>query len=481
MPELAARPENIRNAVIDLQHTPGALKNVFLITVDCLRADHVGVIGGGRLTPHVDKIAEEGVVFSRAFANGPGTNQSFPSILSSTYFLMHGGMRLNPNAVTIAEVLKRHGYVTAGFHSNPFLSASLGWNKGFDYFYDFTEESKSPSAAVVGAQRSVLMKLLGGFLSKVGLTRNETFLRYAKRIYYRLKKLEFPYADASTLNSKVLEWLSRVGGESRKLFLWIHYMDPHYPYIPPEPYLEDFSTRREAFEFNLKIDYNNPSKEDLEVLRRLYQQEVRYADDAIGELIESFSEIGVLEDSILIIAADHGHAFSEHGRFGHSYDILYNEVIHVPLILWSPEQIPPQRVQIPVQLLDLFPTVSDLLGIRPPRACLGRSLTRIMNIGDSKAYPIFSESAEPDLINLRYNLDKTVISCILDRFKLIRNQLTGSVELYDIEEDFSERHNMVDDERDIYEALSFLINNHLRKVRLVRQLWGVKDSLNKSP
>ena len=100
-------------------------ERIILLTVDCLRADVVGCIGGGQLTPHIDHLAKRSTVFQRAFANGPGTNQSFPAILSSTYFLMNDGMRLAPSTQTLAEVLQAHGFRTAAFHSNPFLSKQL--------------------------------------------------------------------------------------------------------------------------------------------------------------------------------------------------------------------------------------------------------------------------------------------------------------------------------------------------------------------
>ena len=122
-----------------------SIKRVFLITIDCLRADHVGCIGGGNLTPNIDRFAKKSTVFTKAFANGPGTNQSFPAILTSTYFLMHGGMRLLPQYTTLAEVLNSHGFKTVSYHSNPFLSSPLGWSRGFDEFYDFVDILKSPS------------------------------------------------------------------------------------------------------------------------------------------------------------------------------------------------------------------------------------------------------------------------------------------------------------------------------------------------
>ena len=138
-----------------------SFKHIILITVDCLRADHVGCIGGGSYTPNIDNFAKNALIFTKAFANGPGTNQSFPSILSSTYFLMHGGLRLLPYYETLPEVLSRYGYRTVGFHSNPFLSSKFGWNKGFHEFYDYMDIVKSPSGLVTKWRKG---KSLSSFL-----------------------------------------------------------------------------------------------------------------------------------------------------------------------------------------------------------------------------------------------------------------------------------------------------------------------------
>jgi arylsulfatase A-like enzyme len=107
------------------------IKRVFLITIDCLRADFVSCINGrSGFTPHIDKLAKNSIIFTKAFSNGPGTNQSFPSILTSTYFFMHGGLRLLSHYTTLAEILGKNGFKTVAFHSNPFLSKSMGFNKG---------------------------------------------------------------------------------------------------------------------------------------------------------------------------------------------------------------------------------------------------------------------------------------------------------------------------------------------------------------
>ncbi|MCK4481843.1 sulfatase-like hydrolase/transferase, partial [Candidatus Bathyarchaeota archaeon] len=246
-----------------------SIKRVILITVDCLRADHVSCIGGGNITPNIDKLARDGVVFTRAFSNGPGTNQSFPAILTSTYFLMHGGMRLLPGYTTLAEVLRSHGFKTVGFHSNPFLSRILGWNQGFNEFYDFMNVLKSPSAAVT---RSSLLAKAVKFLDKViRMLNNKKIQTILRRFYYRWNEFEIPYVEGSELNRHVITWINE--NKEENFFLWMHYMDPHRPYMPPPPYLGDFATRKEAFMFDVmmdsKISQGKVSEEELNKLRRL--------------------------------------------------------------------------------------------------------------------------------------------------------------------------------------------------------------------
>ena len=429
-------------------------KYVFLITVDCLRADHVGCIGDTDLTPSIDKLARDGIVFTRAFANGPGTNQSFPAILTSTYFFIHGGLRLNQGCTTLAEVLSKHGFRTAAFHSNPFLSKTFGWDQGFHEFYDFMNVIKAPSATVTRLQRGRLVNRLARIaLRMLGASYSRKIQQLLKKIYYRFSRIEKPYVDGKELNQHVTNWIEKHKNE--KFFLWIHYMDPHEPYVPPEEYLNRFSSCKEALEFNLSVNMNNPSGEDLIILRELYEGEVRYVDSCIAELINGIENRGLLEDSLIIITADHGHAFMEHGRFGHAYDILYNEVIHIPLIIYG---IGKGKTSNKVQLLDLPPTILDILRINSPVSFIGESIFK----EEKDSSTIFSESAKPDLINLKYDLSKRVISCIKGTYKLILNELDQTVELYDMENDFNERRNLFYSKEEKIKQLLSLVYKHLK-------------------
>lgn len=436
------------------------IKRIFLITVDCLRADRVGCISGRNLTPNIDRLARDSIVFTRAFANGPGTNQSFPAILTSTYFLIHGGLRLNPRCITLAEVLRDNGFKTVAFHSNPFLSRILGWDKGFQEFYDFMDTLKGPSAFITRQQQAgITGKLIRFTASLLGAPRSSKLQSFLKKVYFKLSRLELPYLEGKELNKHVINWIEEHRNE--KFFLWMHYMDPHEPHVPPEEYLYDFSSRKEAFDFNLSIDINNLSDEELTILKRLYEGEVRYTDACIGQFLDYLEDRKLLEESLIIITADHGHAFMEHRRFAHAYDILYNEVIHVPLIIFG---LGRQMVNSNVQLLDLPPTILSLLGIRSPPTFMGKSLF----LRREKPEAIFSESAKPDLINLRYNINTKVISCIYNKVKLILNELHRTKELYDLEKDFQEKNNLFENMKELCNKLEILVKNHLLREEICR-------------
>lgn len=451
----------------------GEVKRIILITVDCLRADCVGCIGGGNLTPNIDKLGKDSVVFARAFANGPGTNQSFPAILTSTYFLMHGGMRLLPYYTTLSQVLSQHGFKTVAFHSNPFLSKSLGWDRGFDEFYDFMKVVRAPSAFITRQQDGGSSSKFVHFVSTIlGANRDAGIQRLLKKAYYMLHRLEVPYLEGKELNEHVFSWLEKNLDE--KLFLWMHYMDPHYPYIPPDEYFSGFSSRKEALGYNLSVDCNNPSSEEVMTLRSLYEQEVRYVDACIGGFLQYLNDKDLLDGSLILLTADHGHAFMEHGRFGHAYDILYNEVIHVPLMISGLDES--RKVDAEVQLLDLSPTILDLLDITKVPSFMGRSLLDT----EDDSVPIFSESAKPDLINLRYDTSKKVISCIQDDVKLIINELQGSIELYDLEKDFEERSNRLKSEKELCSELASRIERHLSYKDLRKQKLESKKAANKT-
>jgi len=380
-----------------------------------------------------------------------------------------------PFVTSLAEALVKVGFYTIGFHSNPFLSKKFGWSKGFKEFYDFMEKVKSPAGLVVRSYglRRLVLRMLGRILSGS----NRQIWALINRVYYRIKGFELPYIESKELNKFVMRWARRFDKEKR-LFMWVHYMDVHNPFVPPEPWLKDFSSRDEAFFFNLEVNPENPSKEDIKKLRQLYIGEVGYVMYAISELLEFLEEGKLLEDSLFIITADHGEAFMEHNKLGHAYDILYNEVLHVPLLIYGLDE--EGVIEEPVQLMDLAPTILDILGVKCPRTFMGRSFYPLIRGEEWEERPIFSESAVPDLINLRYDTSRYIVSVIYKGWKLIYDFIHDKrprLELYNLKRDFDEHVNLVENEPEVVKELLGLIKDHLKEIKVRKALYRKLESI----
>ena len=446
---------------------------IILITIDSLR---MSSDVANRLASISSKLGLNYMLFSSAYSNGPGTNQSFPSIMSSTPFLVHGGLKLRPGIPSLAEVLSKGGFYTVGFHSNPFLSRRFGWNRGFREFYDFLGKYRSPAGFVVSSSgwRRLVVDIMGKLLK--GNSRRLWSL--ANKLYYKLKGFNLPYIEARELNNYVLKWAKSSRGKFNSLFLWIHYMDVHFPYAPPDEYLSEagFSSRSEAFFYNYELDFEDPNPKIVEKLKKLYKASVRYVFDNIDYLLEELGRLGYLENSLIVVTSDHGEAFLEHGKFGHAYDILYNEVLRVPLVI-SGNIVTPnkQTYDRPVQLMDIAPTIIDLIGVKRPPTFRGRSLAMLLRgeVDELDIYPIFSESAVPDLINLKYDTSRYIVSVVLGKWKLIMDRIysrSPRFELYDLKADPSEKRNLLKEYEDVAESLKELIDSHLKDVARLRKL-----------
>ncbi len=442
-----------------------SFERIYLITIDCLRADYVGCIRGKKLTPNIDSLAKNSIVFTKAFANGPSTNQSFPAILTSTYFLMHSRMQLLPYYTTIAEVLRNNGFKTAAFHSNPYLSKILGWNKGFDTFYDFMEKNKAAIADFIRHKGSPLGRFfnLPSLISWV--SKRLKIKGLLRKIHYTFPRLSLPSLEGELLNKKAMSWLKR--NYDKKFFLWLHYMDSHYPYTPPEPYLTEFTSRKEAFLFNLSVDLEAISKEQVKILKNLYLGTARYVDASIGNLLNFLEKNQLLEKSLIFLMADHGEAFTEHGISAHPDNILYNEVLHVPLIIYGLNIS--AKLEFPVQLLDIPPMITDILGFKKQKNFLGESLLSQLE-KPNPSRPIFSESRKLNPFNLKYDPTKNAVSCIKYPYKLILNELSGTTELYNIEKDFRETNNLSDSEKEVYASLMASVKKHLNFISLKKKI-----------
>jgi arylsulfatase A-like enzyme len=411
------------------------VENVLLLTVDALRADHCGFAGyDGGTTPFLDSLAADSLTFESAFAVGPGTPSSFASLFSSRYPLEFGGYEgFSAVRPSLPEHLHRRRVGTAGIHSNPYLSRHYGYDRGFDHFDDSFEGTTEPGLFD-------RVKTEAGAL----LSRNETAYRLGRRLFLALVDEEKPYVDAAETTDRVLEWLAE---PPDRWFCWAHYLDVHEPYLPPEEYLErDLSLARvEALNGRVQSDDPSLSERDLSDLEALYDGELRYVDAELERLFDALEARGRLDDTALVVTADHGEEFLDHGALGH-HPRLYDELLHVPLLVWLPpaargafEEPVTGRVRGQVSLLDVAPTVTDLLGVDPEPRFGGRSV-----LGES-GHPVVAEVSNPHgVLKVDERFRRRAVRT--DGWKLIVGP--EGEELYDLEADPGEREDLHADRPD---------------------------------
>jgi len=459
------------------------MKNAILITIDALRADHLSCLGYYRkTTPNLDLLAKNGVLFTNAISVGSETVTSVQSILASNYplehFVMSGGiekfyaalqnseraipksekaivLEIYRHGNRIAKVLEDYGYTTAAFHSNPLLSWYYNFGTEFDHFDDFI----TPNVARKYKIRKKLQKY-GKLLN---------FIRY---MYYKIHRTNEAFVGkrAETINKKVISWLKEWLKENKSnFFIWIHYMDVHDPYMPLKEFQSYFRSKplnnSKIQNLVFKRGSNKLSKSDLEDLIDLYDAEIRYVDHAIKSLLDELSEMGILDDTFVIITADHGEEFGEHGNFGHGYGKLYDEIIHVPLIICNS---PYKNVKVdnPVSLVDIAPTILDLLDIPAPRSFQGESLIPVIK-GERTPLGAVSESLLKGTFVVAYRTRE---------WKYIFYEGDNRRELYNIESDASEVKNLYGSESEKAREFELKIKEHILKNKTrIKGIVGEKE------
>jgi arylsulfatase A-like enzyme len=370
-----------------------AQTSIVLVTVDCLRADHVGFMGYGRpTTPFLDSLASESCVCRSAIVAGAPTYYSLPGILASRYPLALGRdiLGISPDEPTLASVLKHAGYATAAFSAaNPYISSRFGYDSGFDTFRDFLEGEPAPTADDHAGSSSTtfasrLNRKLQGLRPVMGPLRpvyDEAYFRYCQRVTPVPKSLDalrrFPAADEIVDNA--IAWLADVGGSP--FFLWLHLMDPHSPYYPKEQALELMGdpsiSPREARNLN---SYWNRSdlgpgrlSHHCEEIESLYDAGIRWVDSQLEQLISKLRSASRWNNCIFALTADHGEEFLDHGGRYHPPSRLMEEVIHVPLLLRVPGQKGNWGAKAPFSLIHLAPTLLDAARQSIPHEFAGRS------------------------------------------------------------------------------------------------------------
>jgi len=414
---------------------PQAPRRVFLITVDTLRADHMGTYGYPRRTsPVLDGLAEQGVTFTGAVAQWPKTGPSLASIFTGRYpkttGLTHRAAQQIPDQyLTLPELFQSAGYSTLGVVSNAVLSAELGWNRGFD---EFLETWK-----------------LGGAISD------------DPAVHRR-------WVGAPLVNQLAIPAFERLA-DSERLFAWLHYSDPHAPYLLPEgsidPFLGDaFDTRDELIEQELPPARAIGDERRLGFYVSRYDANILVTDSYIGAVLDHLESLGLLEDALVIFTSDHGEGLGEHNELFEHGKEPYNTTAHVPLFITFPGVARAGReVDHPIELVDLYPTLHDLLQMPEGQVGLeGSSLVPFLGlagaIDTSDLEPFryaFSEAGGGQMLWRHY------LSVQDGRWKLVfhpavdRNdrQLPAAFELFDLESDPQELENLAGQRQEEFDRL----------------------------
>lgn len=351
----------------------GPPRNVLLISVDSLRADRLGAYGHDRKTsPNLDRLAAEGVLFERAISPTSWTLPSHVTLLSGRDLAGHGTVaktdRIDDAVPLLQETFSRAGYETAGFYSGPFLHPYFGFGRGFDR-YDSCETIEVDDARPIDAMTS-------SHEDRTNETVRKTFT----------------------------EWLDKRPPD-RPFFAFVHMWDVHFDYIAPAPWGTAFTKPYDgALDGRRIADQGFPnqlSRADLDHLLALYDGEVLYTDDTIGKLLRALDRKGVLDDTLVVVTADHGEEFREHGGKTH-HRTVFVESVHVPLLLWARDGLPRGlRIEPFVALADVAPTILDLVGLPALTGADGRSLVPAIRGEKLASRPVRSAMFSPGEENRR--------------------------------------------------------------------------------
>lgn len=458
--------------------TVGDNPNIIIIVLDTVRQDRLSTYGGEHETsPNITELANQSWVFD-AYATASWTLPSHASIVTGLYPTENGtGPQMNyeidPRNETIAEILKENGYSTAAFISNYcMLGNSSGFSQGFDFYYANSRE------------RGLAFSLFASYL-------------FTKFLPDSLAFELLPFKRAENINKMAIRWVKEKSG--KPFFLFLNYMDAHFPYVPPHPYNRFWFSKPApagsvpddkmwtgidhdlgSYEGKMadvmreylsgRYDVRAMPREISIMLERAYllgqyDGEIAYLDAQLGSLFQQLKKSGVYDDSLIILTSDHGEFFFEHGMRLHLHT-LYQEVVRVPLIVKPPASRGerPARIPEPVSLVDLFHSVLEYVGI-PHKAREGSR-----NLFERKSSPIFSEAhlREGYSRDLVHRFGEHIYSLTENDYKLIYSS-KQTYELYDLSKDPMEKRNLISDDlaedvRDVFARMKPELDSRIERV-----------------
>jgi len=392
------------------------MPNVLLIMVDTLRADHLSCYGGSPVeTPHIDQLATGGLRYANTFSQASWTRPSVATILTGLYPSSHGAVhkadRLPDRVDTLAEMLQRGGYRTVGFANNANVSAAFNFQQGFDEYHylapDFFFGASEPASQLA-------------VYSGLRLVRERFLSHYVDVHHY--------YQPAEVVTASVRDWLDHRPPGKEPLFLFVHYMDPHDPYF--------------AHPFNgegyARVANPNPPPALAEKLHRLYAGEVAYLDEHLGVLFDDLRKRGLWDQTLVVLTADHGEEFHEHGGWWHG-TTLYDEQVHVPLLV-KPARFtgPGKVVEELATSLDIAPTVLASARLPVPGTLQGHPLPLDGGIPSARQSVFAEEDLEGNVLQAVRTRESKLISANPGNPRGLAPE-----ELYDLTRDPGEHTNTV--------------------------------------
>jgi arylsulfatase A-like enzyme len=432
-------------------------RNVIVILVDCLRADHLGCYGYGKETsPFIDRLAESGVIFENCIAPSSWTIPSVVSLFTGVYPQQHGmnsfGPLLPDGLTTLQEPMQQAGMTTAAFITNDYLQYRLGYGKGFSYYYDHYLEQTF---------KEYVASRLFFFNAFLHFKNNLLHPRSVDPGGARWWSIGFPpfnheKRSAKRVTDDVIQWLTI--NHVQPFYLYVHYMDVHSPY--------------DTIWYSLFDPEQYGAQSEKDKLINTYDGRIDYVDRQIKRIWEALDRLGILKDTIVILTADHGEELYDHGGTGHC-TTLYEELIRVPLIVLHPSG-EGRRIQTQVRLIDLPPTILDCLGLPVPAQMRGNSLAA--SFTDSGHFPRMVpalsyttrgrkslKTEEGRKLWKQKVWDQGIVQESLradNGWKIIMGS-DGKTELYNLKKDGKESTNLQDDEREKVTALQEKLKEEL--------------------
>ena len=402
--------------------------NILIVNLDALRSDYLEPYGATHVrTPYLAKLAQDGVTFVNGRANCSWALTSVASLFTGLFPATHGKLekqdKISEQVPFLAEILKREGYATCAILNNAIITSKFGFGRGYDEEHHFYKERDEVR------RRLITPRAQAGHVW-------ETYVDPVVRRHEKNPRTPF--------------------------FIYLHETDPHAPYEPPAPYdtLYDVQYRGgvgsdKASVFMQKNQFERLEKADIAYLESQYKGEITFMDEYVGDLLRRFDERGLLDNTLVVLLSAHGEEFLEHGRVGHNFT-LHEEVLRVPLMFYLKDRLPAgRRPRIAAQLVDVTPTILDLVGIDSPAGLDGESLAPSM---------FGPEDYAPDRLSIAKLHRGYVDSLQRGDWKLIRRpRITKSQK----ELDFA-LYNLATDPSEQFDQWP---NEHIRGRALARQLY----------